>query len=208
MYGVDTVTNWIDYDLVSAYTTAMACLGNPVYKNLKEFKGTSEQIAQDLSTFTDQDLIYNYFIIEAGFSFPEHTKFPSIPCFVDDTTTVYPLTGDSFLTGPEYVAAKNQGCTFKIEQAIMIPFEKSVVDETTDEKILENQPFFDIIKELQKKRREHQKGTISNLLFKEMGNSIYGNVVRGMADKRKFDIKTGKMLRMDPTILSNPVLAS
>lgn len=42
MYGVDTVTNWIDYDLVSAYTTAMACLGNPVYNKIKEFKHADE----------------------------------------------------------------------------------------------------------------------------------------------------------------------
>ena len=47
-----------------------------------------------------------------------------------------------------------------------------------------------------------------NLLYKEIGNSIYGNVVRGMADKRKFDIKTGSNLRIDSTELSNPILAS
>jgi hypothetical protein len=47
-----------------------------------------------------------------------------------------------------------------------------------------------------------------NLLYKEMGNSIYGNVVRGIADKRKFDIKTGRNLRIDSTELSNPILAS
>lgn len=204
MYGVDFKTIWYDYDFVSAYTTAMACLGNPVYKQLREFKGDSEALSKIISEFSDDKLIYNYFLIEAKFLFPEETKFPSIPCFVDQTTTVYPMTGDCFLTGPEFVLAKNQGCKLTLKRVIMIPFERNG-EGTLD---LVNQPFFTIIDEIQKKRLEHEKGTISNLLFKEMGNSIYGNVVRGMGDKRKYDIKTGKMLRIEPTTLSNPILAS
>lgn len=41
-------------------------------------------------------------------------------------------------------------------------------------------PFYSIIKEIQGKRKEYPKGHVLNLLYKEMGNSIYGNVVRGM----------------------------
>jgi hypothetical protein len=40
-----------------------------------------------------------------------------------------------------------------------------------------------------------------------MSNSIYGNVVRGISNKRSFDPKSGKMLRVSATELSNPVLA-
>lgn len=47
-----------------------------------------------------------------------------------------------------------------------------------------------------------------NLLYKEMGNSIYGNVVRGMSNKKSFDTLTGKSCRVTGTDLSNPVLAS
>jgi hypothetical protein len=69
-------------------------------------------------------------------------------------------------------------------------------------------PFIDIISELQSERRKHKKGTISNLLFKEMGNSIYGSVVKGMSHKVRLDIKTNKMVRMEAGDLSNPILAS
>jgi DNA polymerase elongation subunit (family B) len=41
-----------------------------------------------------------------------------------------------------------------------------------------------------------------------MGNSIYGSVVRGMSDKRKYDIKSGRTIRMEAGELSNPILAS
>jgi hypothetical protein len=45
---------------------------------------------------------------------------------------------------------------------------------------------------LQKLRKDNPKGTILNLLYKEMGNSIYGNVVRGISNKKSFDTLTGK----------------
>lgn len=69
-------------------------------------------------------------------------------------------------------------------------------------------PFHEIIKEIQAKRREYEKGHILNLLYKEMGNSIYGNVVRGMSNKKSFDTKTGKGFRLSATEVSNPILAS
>jgi hypothetical protein len=34
-------------------------------------------------------------------------------------------------------------------------------------------------------------------MYKEIGNSIYGSVVRGMGDKKKFDIKTTQRLLGD-----------
>lgn len=68
-------------------------------------------------------------------------------------------------------------------------------------------PFRGIIKDLQSKRREHKQGTISNLLYKEMGNSLYGSVTKGINHKVKFDIKTNKTVRMEGNDISNPILA-
>lgn len=56
-------------------------------------------------------------------------------------------------------------------------------------------------------RRGFPKGTINNLLYKEMGNSIYGNVVRGISNKKEFDSLTGNTTRVTGTELSNPILA-
>lgn len=41
-----------------------------------------------------------------------------------------------------------------------------------------------------------------------MGNSIYGNVVRGWSEKKNFDSLTGHTVRVKATELSNPILAS
>jgi hypothetical protein len=76
-------------------------------------------------------------------------------------------------------------------------------------KIVQNiKPFYSIIKDLQAMRREHPKGSINNLLYKEMGNSIYGNIVRGMSNKKSFYVLSGKHIRVSASELSNPNLAS
>ena len=69
-------------------------------------------------------------------------------------------------------------------------------------------PFYEIISELQKLRREHPKGTIQNLLYKEMGNSLYGSVAKGLSHKMKYDIKADKTVRMESGPISNPIMAS
>jgi len=69
-------------------------------------------------------------------------------------------------------------------------------------------PFLTVISELQSERRKHEKGTIENLLYKEMGNSLYGSVTKGINHKVKFDIKTNKTVRMEASDISNPILAS
>ena len=197
MYGVDEKTQWYDYDLIAAYPTAMAMLGNPDYKKARNLT------LSKLKGMSDQDLIFNYVIITVNFKFDSKVKYPSIPCVLDENTTVYPLEGESVLTGVEYLLAKKQGCEFSnLRDGYIIPFERG------EEGCLVNQPFKDIVKELQLKRNSHAKGTFSNLMEKEKTNSIYGNVVRGMSNKMKFDIKTGRTIRMEGGVLTNPVIAS
>lgn len=62
----------------------------------------------------DDKLVYNYYLIHADFQFKASVKYPSIPVFVDQTATVYPLSGRAFLTGAEFLVARNQGCNFNI----------------------------------------------------------------------------------------------
>jgi hypothetical protein len=204
MYGTDENTTWYDYDLTSAYTTGMINLSLPDYK-------TGKLLTPDeLKDWNNDNFLSGYLIINTNFVFPEHVKYPSIPCYVDKGTTVYPLEGESYLTGPEYLLAKNQGCEFNIKSAFYIqPKYKKVFNNYTKEMDdIEIKPFQNIINDIQEKRRTFKKGTIENALYKEMGNSIYGNVVRGISNKKSFDSLTGKNFRVTATELSNPILAS
>lgn len=191
MYGSDDELKVYDYDLISAYTTVMAAAGHPNYKRGKIID------VKKLSSLKDRELLYSYIIIYTDFEFKNNVKYPSIPCYIDETTTVYPLKGSGILTGAEYLLAKRQGCKFKVRFIYQIPFDLSI-----------DSPYKVILKDVQANRKKYPKGDIFNLMYKEIGNSIYGAVVRGMSDKRRFDVKSGKMLRMSGTDLSNPIIAS
>jgi hypothetical protein len=171
----------------------MSMAGHPDYDKCRRLT------VSELNALTNEEILYNYLVVSAQFEFPKDTKYPSIPCFVDENCTVYPLAGGAVLTGAEYLLAKSQGCQFKIDDIYCTPFKADYNDP---------KPFSSIINLVQAQRREHAKGTISNLMFKEIGNSIYGSVVRGISDKRKFDLKTKGTIRMMGDELTNPLIAS
>jgi hypothetical protein len=206
MYGKDNNTVWVDYDLTSAYTSAMSMLGDPDYRSAKFIK------EEDLLEMDSKDILCSYITIKCSFEFPKEVKYPSIPCFVDKDTTVYPLKGVANLLGSEYLLAKSQGCSLKISEIYLIP-QKSVKDsfiiddsKGTDAGVYK--PFKAIIEGLQAERRKHPKGTINNLIFKEIGNSIYGLTTKGISNKTKHDYKTKTTNRMRGNVLSNPIISS
>lgn len=203
MFGCDHRSLWYDYDLVSAYTTGMTHLALPDYA-----RGGSID-SQKVLKLSNVELLQGYYIINCSFKFPDSVKYPSIPCYIDKTTTVYPLSGKAMLTGPEFLLARNQNCEIKIKSTFYIP---PLMKETKRVGLIEIKetvkPFQTIIHELQRKRKEHPKGHILNAMYKELGNSIYGNIVRGMGNKQTFNTKTCEMNRVNGTELSNPILAS
>lgn len=201
----------------------MGFLGHPMYSLMTVHKDINPA---ELNDFL---MMNSYVIIKCKFVFPTETKYPSIPCYVDDTTTIYPLSGAALLTGFEYKLAKNQGCEIFIDECFVIPFKtipkeeqeklmnsknlsnKQNLFETNQEIAIEspiNKPYYSVIKELQKKRSMYAKKSLYNLLYKEMANSIYGNVVRGISNKRVFDIKTNSMVNLTANELSNPIIGS
>jgi hypothetical protein len=117
MIGKDNgKTTWYDYDLTAAYASAMCMLGNPNYDLLRHL--TPSEV-EDMS---DKELIYSYTVLKVNFEFPENTAYPSIPCYADESTTIYPLKGKAQLTGSEYILARSQNCKLKILGGTLIPY--------------------------------------------------------------------------------------
>jgi len=199
MYGYENEKYWYDVDLVSAYTTAMLLLGTPDYEKAKVLT------AQSFKGLKWTEMINSYTILLVDFEFPESVKYPSIPCNIDETTTAYPLKGSSAITSLDYLVALKQGVKFNIKEVYYTPFK--TIKDSKGSYIIEK-PFYDCIKEIQELRSKYPKGTINNALWKEIGNSLYGLVVRGINEKMKFDARTSEMKRMEGNNLSNPLLAS
>ena len=101
-----------------------------------------------------------------------------------------------------------QGAVFKIKSAFYIHPKMQSTSLSNNRETVTVKPFYGIIKNIQKLRREYPKGHIKNAMYKEIGNGIYGNVCRGISNKMNFDSLTKKSFRVTATNLSNPILAS
>jgi len=85
------------------------------------------------------DLINSYSAFKVKFEFPPHVKYPNLPVRLDFTSVVFPLTGESFCTGHEFLLAIKLGCKIRILNGVYIPFKKSVVKKVVNEE--EEEPF-------------------------------------------------------------------
>lgn len=70
-------------------------------------------------------------------------------------------------------------------------------------------PYKEIINEVQEMRSPlGPKGSLLNMLYKEIGNSIYGNISRAISEKKKYDNQSDLLLPIKAHKLSNPIIAS
>ena len=214
MYGKSDGQTWYDYDLTSAYTTVMSLLGDPVYRKSRRLTG------REVCSMSDDDLLFNYVVIDVEFEFDKGVVYPNIPVRVDDNVDVYPMKGRSVVTGPEFLVARNSGCKLDVKYGVITPFSQLTADkgenggDVTEDKggdvngLVYEAPFRSIIKGLQEKRREYSKKTFHNLMYKQIGNSVYGQVSMGMSGKKRYDVASKSFVRVDGGSLSNPMLAS
>lgn len=204
----------------------MILLGDPDYSR------TTLLNNGNLAAMSFAEVLNSYTAINVTFEFPETVKYPSIACQVDDTLNIYPLKGESTITGLDYLLAKKQGCKVNVISGYTVPFkhfnriedverrkivalfEESEVDLFDEEfkMYLEgyrsNKPYDNVIKELIAKRKEHPKKSFLNQMYKEITNSIYGLTAMGLASKKKFDVKTKETKQLEGSDLSNPLIAS
>jgi len=152
--------------------------------------------------------------MEVDFSFPSVTKYPCIPTRVDDDVDIYPLKGTSIITGIEYLMAKAMGCKIVVKNCIHVPFTKAPKEEYKTVNSLKEYlkhyifPFRKIVDNLQQLRRAHPKKTFYNYMYKEIGNSIYGQIAMGLSGKNKFDVLSKSYKQVKGGFLTNPLLAS
>lgn len=99
------------------------------------------------------------------------------------------------------------GCEMTVKSGVMVPFvkdRKKVEKDRLDYK----SPYRQIMSDLQRKRRSHPKKSFYDLMYKLIGNSIYGLASQGISGKKTFDVKTKSYVKVSGGELSNPILAS
>jgi len=119
LYGV-VKGEFYDYDLPGAYPTAMAMLDYPNW-NSKKMIGVMSG-----NDFLQREgvsrLIRSYTALKIQFEFPPSVRFPNLPVRLDFSSIIFPLTGETFCTGHEFVLAMQLGCRIQILGGVIIPF--------------------------------------------------------------------------------------
>lgn len=202
----------------------MSFIGDPSYRYI--YPVNTRLIAKVSPEF----IINSFMALRVSFKFPKDIKYPCIPVQVDPQTTLYPLQGESTITGLEYVLARKMGCELTVTSGFAVPFSnldmfnkelkqrpgypgvfsKMTVFERVKEiaqvKGRHPKPFQAVVADLIAKRALETKGSFAEQMFKIIVNSIYGLTGMGLSGKSKFDTKTGGTLPISGGELTNPLV--
>jgi len=72
-----------------------------------------------------EGLINSYTALKIKFKFPDTVKYPNLPVRLDLNSVIFPLEGETFCTGVEFVLAMNLKCEIEILGGVYIPFKPS-----------------------------------------------------------------------------------
>lgn len=64
----------------------------------------------------------SYTALKIRFEFPETVKYPNLPVRLDFSSVIFPLKGETFCTGSEFLLAYRLGCKIEIRGGVWIPF--------------------------------------------------------------------------------------
>ena len=179
LYGL-VKGEFYDYDLPGAYPTAMAMLDYPDWNSRKTIgKMSGEDFLLEIGMTR---ILRSFTALKIQFEFPSTVRFPNLPVRLDFSSIIFPLTGETFCTGHEFLLAMKLGCQIKILGGALIPFmerTKKPKPKPIPTEFIKREPLLD---ELQLKYLEYlknipdrkQQGVMSeNFLFlkKQLENS-------------------------------------
>ena len=174
---------WTDYDLSSAYPTAMSLIGKPRWKEIRQ--------SLDANDFTPTTL--GFACIE--FEFPETVRYPTLPIRTDNGI-IFPTTGSSYCTAPEIWLARKLGAKLKVRHGVIVP---------TDG---ETKIFGKFITDCLDKRGQYPKKSIDALFWKEISNSTYGKTAQGLKKRRIYDMRERETRPLPRSRITNPFFAA
>ncbi|WP_282110766.1 DNA polymerase [Shewanella algicola] len=181
--GPTQVDTWRDYDIPSCYSA--------INLGLRELAYEQMYMTEDLHDLFNDKCAMAW----VEFTFPENTRFPSL-AVRSDYGLLFPITGETYVTGHELEVAYNQGAEITIKQAFVIPWKNDV------------RIFEDFMKWGRERRKSFVKGSFDEKLTKEMLNSCYGKMAQSLRPKSAFDIQAGYSKQLPPSTLTNPFFAA
>lgn len=174
---------WSDFDLSSAYPTAMSLIGLPDWFNIHDSKTLDDYGPETLG------------FVEVEFEFPPDTRYPTLPVRTDNGL-IFPLKGLSCCAAPELFVARKLGAKLDIKHGVIVPTNNST------------RIFGDFIKDCINKRMTAGSKTLEGLFWKEISNSTYGKTAQGLHEKRVYDMRDREGKSLPPSKITNAYYAS
>ena len=174
---------WTDYDLSSAYPTAMSLIGKADWRNVR--------VSMDPDEYTPDRLGFAC----VDFEFPASVRYPSLPIRTDNGL-IFPLRGRSYCSTPEIDLARRLGAHVTIRFGVIVP---------SDDSTPVFRPF--IVRALAE-RAKFKKGTLDSNFWKELANSTYGKTAQGLQERRVFDLRDRDTAQIPESAVTNPFFAA
>jgi len=185
MVGPTDIGVWNDFDLAGAYTTGLLDIDLLDYNRAY----LSDNIDDYCGHVCGSAWI--------KFSCPADIKYPPFPVKNGADSLFFPQEGHCYATAPEMYLAHLMGCDIEIQRGVIVPW---IADSHS---LFEN-----FVRTVRNKRADYEKGSFQELMWKEIGNSLYGKHGQGLRAKNAFDTKTGVSKEIPYSKLSNPYMAS
>ena len=198
-----------DFDLCNAYPTAMACVRDVNWENLRE------EVVKDVVMQKNEtpELIKKYFsdplapiVATVDFEFPEGTLYPCIPILSDGAVT-YPLTNEGLASttvmGPELYLALRMGARITFKR-LYIARTLVMADGTPSHSLAS------IVELLVNERAAAKKrnNNLAQLLLKTAVNSLYGKCAQDVICKKTWNADYERMDEIGGSPLTSPYHAA
>jgi hypothetical protein len=187
---------WYDYDLSSAYPSAMALIGRPDWDKCRPIRDTDELLG-----FRSAELAF----ANVDFEFPDYVAYPVLPVRTENGL-IFPRKGNSTTHISEILLAHRLGAKISLVEGRFIPSGRHGNFQQGVERPV--RPFDGFTRYCIEQRKKFPKKTLNNLFWKELVNSTYGKTAQGLRVRRIYDLRDQDTKPLAESPITNPVYAA
>ena len=187
---------WYDYDLSSAYPSAMALVGRPDWDKCRPIRDTEELLG-----FQSAELAF----ANVDFEFPDNVAYPVLPVRTENGL-IFPRKGNSTTHISEILLAHRLGAKITLIEGRFIPSDRHGNFKQGVKRPI--RPFDGFTRDCIEQRKKYPKKTLNNLFWKELVNSTYGKTAQGLRERRIYDLRDQDTKPLAESPITNPVYAA
>lgn len=195
-FGPGFESVWYDYDLSSAYPSAMALIGRPDWDGCRPIRDTEE-----LLSYQSAELAF----ANVDFEFPDSVRYPVLPVRTENGL-IFPRRGNSTTHICEILLAQRLGAKITLVEGRYIPSSRHGNFKEGVKRPI--RPFDGFTRYCIEERKKFPKKTLNNLFWKELVNSTYGKTAQGLRERRIYDLRDRETKPLPESPITNPVYAA